>query len=147
MKTLFVITTILFISSASAQTDVDRYFYYAEYYQKQKDYEQAIDWYSKAITLNEKYTEAYHQRGRCRQFSKDYTGAIADYTTAIKLFPHYTKSYLNRAACKNRIGDAKDACEDWKQAEKLASNDSTIYFNQSWYLTIARDSIKKNCGK
>ncbi|MFN8145423.1 MAG: tetratricopeptide repeat protein [Bacteroidia bacterium] len=54
-----------------------------------KDYPTAIDWLSKAISVNENYAEAYYNRGLAYEFEGENEKAIADYRKALGIFPTY----------------------------------------------------------
>ena len=43
-----------------------------------KDYQEALKDYDKAIELNPNSSEAYNNRGACKQYMKDYEGAMSD---------------------------------------------------------------------
>jgi tetratricopeptide (TPR) repeat protein len=53
---------------------------------KSKDYQGAIEDYTKAISLKPDYAEAYRNRGVARDGLKDYQGGIEDATKAADLF-------------------------------------------------------------
>jgi tetratricopeptide (TPR) repeat protein len=56
-----------------------------------REWEQAIEWYSKAIELNPKNAEVYFQRAITYEMTGKTLSAIEDYETAVKLKP---ASYL-----------------------------------------------------
>ncbi len=61
----------------------------AIYFDKKDDVNKAIDYFSKAIAVDPKYTEAYFARGYCFQKLKDYNNAKADYNMCLQLTPNY----------------------------------------------------------
>jgi tetratricopeptide (TPR) repeat protein len=58
-----------------------------------KDYHQAIAYYTQALTLNDRFVEAYCARGQSAIALKDYTTAKSDYTAALKLAPGLAIAY------------------------------------------------------
>src|SRR5271154_2819313 len=54
-----------------------------------REWDAAIDDFTKAIQLNPNYAEAYYNRGVLRHARSDLDGAIADFTKAIELDPKY----------------------------------------------------------
>ncbi|MDO8518885.1 MAG: hypothetical protein Q7T11_01825 [Deltaproteobacteria bacterium] len=66
-------------------------------YQKQKLYEQAIEEYTMALTLNEKEITSLTNRGECFFFLKNYPAAIQDFTGAIALDPEDKNAWGKRA--------------------------------------------------
>lgn len=61
----------------------------AVYLEYKKDVNRAVDYFSKAIAVNPKYTEAYYARGFCFQKLKDNNNAKADYNMCLQLQPNY----------------------------------------------------------
>lgn len=61
----------------------------AIYLGKKKDPKKAIDYFSKAVTVDPKYTEAYFARGVCYQELKDKDNAIADFNMSLQITPNY----------------------------------------------------------
>jgi tetratricopeptide (TPR) repeat protein len=62
------------------------------------DYATAINYFTSAISLDAKYTDAYFNRGYCYELSGDYDNARKDYQKALELVPNYERSIegLNR---------------------------------------------------
>lgn len=56
---------------------------------RKRDVNVAIDYFSKAIAVDPKYTEAYLARGACFESLKDYKNAKADYEMCLKITPNY----------------------------------------------------------
>ncbi len=54
-----------------------------------KNPKKALDYFTKAISVNPKYTEAYFARGVCYQELKDDNNATADYKMCLQLTPNY----------------------------------------------------------
>lgn len=61
----------------------------AIYLDKKKDAEKAVDYFSKAIAVDPKYTEAYFARGVCYEVLKDIPNAKADYNMCMQITPNY----------------------------------------------------------
>lgn len=55
----------------------------------QKDNKKALEYFSKAISINESYVEAYFARGYTYSKLKDKASAKADYNFCLKLVPNY----------------------------------------------------------
>jgi tetratricopeptide (TPR) repeat protein len=56
---------------------------------KKKDTHKAVDYFSKAIAANPKYTEAYFARGLSFEILKDRDNAKADYNMCLQITPNY----------------------------------------------------------
>ena len=85
-----------------------------------RDYDGAIEDFTKAIELDPDYTNAYVWRGFVKlEVLDDYNGSIADYSKAIELKPDYAGAYNDRGYSKYYLGDKRGACDDWKRAASL----------------------------
>ena len=77
---------------------------------KQQKYEEAINYYEKAIKLNNNIEVLYSNKGTCEKCLKKYKEAIRDYKKALEINPKNTKN-LNRLASVyiivGNLGEAK----------------------------------------
>jgi len=62
-------------------------------------FNEAIDSFSKAISLQDNKADFYHNRGFAYRKIKDYEKAVEDYSKAINLDNNHFKAYYNRAFC------------------------------------------------
>ncbi len=88
-------------------------------YCKQKQYDQALKYCSKAISLNPRYTDALMTRGNVYDEIGEPYNALADYTSALLVDPGDSMIYYNRAVTYNKIGRAEDARSDYRKACEL----------------------------
>ena len=84
-----------------------------------KNYEDAIEDYTKAIAIEPNSVFAYLLRGDSKSKLGDYQGAIDDYTKAIAIEPNKAYLYNYRSESKRKLGDNEGADEDDRKAEKL----------------------------
>ena len=84
-----------------------------------KNYEDAIEDYTKAIEIEPNSVFAYRLRGDSKSKLGDYQGAINDYSKAIEIYPNKAYLYNYRASAKRKLGDNEGADEDDRKAEKL----------------------------
>jgi len=68
-----------------------------------KDFDQAIQWFTRALSYKPDYTEAYYNRGFCYEISGKYKRAKEDYNACLKLAPNYPLAIKGL----NRIDDGK----------------------------------------
>lgn len=106
------------------------------------DWPTAIDFYSKAIELDDKQPTYYSNRAQVKSLpssftlpvlfltisqanikSEAYGYAIADATKAIELDPNFVKAYYRRAVAYTAILKSRDALKDFKTVVKKAPND------------------------
>ena len=86
-----------------------------------KNYEDAIEDYTKAIEIEPDNVFAYRLRGDSKCKLGDYQGAIDDYTKAIEIEPNKAYLYNYRASAKRKLEDNEGTDEDDKKADKLKS--------------------------
>jgi hypothetical protein len=85
----------------------------------EKDYDQAIANFTKAIEMDPKYALAYNERGIAYQGRGDYDRAIADYTKAIELDPKVAYAYYIRGLSYLKKGNTDQATADMDRARQL----------------------------
>ncbi len=98
--------------------------------QRQGDYEQAIQYYDKAINQKPHFANAYNNRGVAYGSKGDFDHEIQDYTKAIELNPNYAKAYYNRGVAYKDKGDFDQAIQDFNEAIKLNPNYAYAYNNR-----------------
>jgi len=79
----------------------------------------AIDFYSKAIELNDKEPTFWSNRAQAYLKTEAYGFAIRDATKAIELNPSFVKAYYRRATAYAAILKPKDAVKDFKTCVKI----------------------------
>src|SRR3990172_5870444 len=83
-------------------TDKERLFQAKEWFEKgydydiNKEYDNAIEAYTKAIQLDPNYAEAHYNRGLSYSSKGQYDKAVEDYSRAIIINPNYTDAYYRR---------------------------------------------------
>lgn len=85
-------------------------------YSVDKDYEKAIEAFTKAIALKPDYAYAYTNRGLVYYSKGQYDRAIEDYNKAIVLDPNDAEAYNNRGVTYAVKNDMERAISDYKKA-------------------------------
>ena len=98
--------------------------------EKQKEYEESIEHYTKAIDLKPDFASAYNNRGNAYGDKGDYDLAIEDYTKAIQFNPNFANAYYNRGIAYGDKGDYDLAIEDYTKAIQLKSDLVAAYYNR-----------------
>lgn len=89
----------------------------------QKDWRKAVEYYDKAIELDDTQAVFYSNRAQSHIKLEAFGYAIADATKAIELDPSYVKAYYRRAISYLAITKYKDALKDFKTVCKRVPND------------------------
>ena len=119
-----------------------------------KNWDEAIVCYSKAIELDPDYAMAYNNRGWAYDEKGEYDRAIRDYNKAIELKPDYAMAYNNRGLAYEKKGEYDRAIRDFDQAieldnDKLATmyaynNRGIAYYYKGEY-ERAKEDYRKAC--
>lgn len=104
-KALSYLILLLPLSAIAQSTDM--YFDKGVELFKSKDYNGAMDYFTKEIELNPRNLEAYNYRGAIKGELGDFKGAIDEFSKEIAISPNADMAY--KSACKNykfaRVGD------------------------------------------
>ena len=106
--------------------------YFAIGYAKEiglENYDNAIEYYNKAIELKPDYVYAYNNRGNAKYSLGKFQDAIEDYNKVIELMPDNEVAYNNRGNAKDNLGKYQDAIEDYNKAIELMP-DYAAYYNR-----------------
>lgn len=123
MRTILLFMWVLITNLTYGQT-AEEYYNIANNKSDSKDYQGAIENYTKAIDLNPNYSIAYVNRGDSKIKIQDYKGAIADFSKAIELNPKNSDAYYNRGVSNSKLNQKESACLDWIKAEELGDTDA-----------------------
>jgi len=96
-----------------------------------KEYNNAIEDYSKAIDINPNSEIAFYNRGLALFANKEYDNAIADYTKAIDLTSDYADAYYNnRGNAWKANGKFIEAIDDYTEAIKINPAYENAYYSR-----------------
>ena len=95
-----------------------------------KEYQDAVNAYTRAIELNPKDAKAYNNRGNAYNRLGNYQQAIANYNRAIKLDPKLAMAYNNRGIAYKNLGNYNQAIADYTKAIELDPKDAKAYTNR-----------------
>lgn len=99
-----------------------------------KEYDKAIEDYSKAIELKPDFLSAIYNRGSSWDEKGNYDKAIEDFTRVIELKPDHHSAYNNRGISWKRKGNFEKAIEDYTTAIGLKPDYANAFYNRanSW---------------
>jgi len=136
-KLLMCIVFITLYSATQAQTAED-YFKEGEAKSKQRNFVAAIDEYSKAISADPKYWNAYVKRAFCYGLTDQYAKAVEDYTVAIAAEPEKIYSYQSRGSAHYKLGHYPEALADFNKVLEFEPKNQEAYNNRGF--------VKKSSG-
>jgi tetratricopeptide (TPR) repeat protein len=99
-------------------------------YERQEEYQKAIDEYNKAIELDPEYVNPYYNLGNAYRDLKKYLKSIDNYTKAIELDPEFAWPYNNRGQVYERHEEYQKAIDDYTRAIEI-SPDAKPYRNRA----------------
>lgn len=92
-----------------------------------RNFNEAIQYYTRALELKPNFFEAYENCGESYDALGNFKEAIENYTKAIELKPEDGKTYYNRGVLRNKSGDFKNAVQDFDEAIRLNFNNVNVY--------------------
>ena len=98
-------------------------------FQKQGNYQQAIEYYTESIRLRP-WPGTYNNRGVVYSRMGDCDSAIADFTKALELDSRLADGYNNRGTIYRKLGAHDQAIEDLNRAIILKPDDAEAHVNR-----------------
>ncbi len=93
-----------------------------------RDNDQALNYFNKAIEVNNRYAAAYECRGEAWWGKKEYERALADYNAALEIDSTYAEAYHDRGYLYHyNLNNAQQALNDYNEAIRLNPNSSKFY--------------------
>ncbi len=103
--------------------------------------QEALQDYSHAIDLNNKFDDSYFNRGVIYDNAGNIQAAIQDYSKAITINPKSADAYNNRGWAYFRSGDVRSSINDFNQAIALKPGYAQAYNNRGWVHFNASDTL------
>jgi len=105
-------------------TEAEKYKEEANAFFKNKDYDKAIDLYTKAIEIDPQNAVYYANRSLSYLRQESFGYALNDAISSMKSDPAYLKAYYRRAAAHMSLGKFKLALSDFELVSKRRPNDA-----------------------
>lgn len=142
-------TFCAWVVNAQPPADVRKLLKQADEYQDESRWKDAIDAYSRVITVSPGLEEAYLGRAASREQLKDFQGAMTDYSLFLELQPDHYDALLARANARFRVGQFEEAKKDYLRLISLPSGETnTVMFQKSastsgtMQITTAQSNLK-----
>jgi tetratricopeptide (TPR) repeat protein len=107
-----------------------------------KNYKKAIDYFSQAIELNKKYTEAYFSRGECFDKQKKYKEALKDYSMASNLKPKDSYFYYSIGTVYVRMKNIEEGIMNFNKAITCDSLNADAWNGRAIIFSDGKEYIK-----
>ena len=105
----------------------------------QKQYEQAINEYSKAINVDPKFLDAYLKRTQIHYKLGDYQGVLDDCFRIISINPSFATAYYYQGRARYSLGYVQASIESYSEALRLDKDYAQAYY----YRGIAYGDLKE----
>ncbi|MBE9168353.1 DnaJ domain-containing protein [Pleurocapsales cyanobacterium LEGE 06147] len=123
------------------QTETAQNFYLKGIQQSQaKQYQQAIDSFTKAIEIEPSFIDAYLKRCEIRYKIGDTQGVLQDCYEVIKIDPTVAKAYYYQGRARYRLGYTQSAIKAYTEALYQETNYAQAYY----YRGLAYQELKEN---
>jgi tetratricopeptide (TPR) repeat protein len=104
-----------------------------------KDYQTAIDHYTRAIEMSPFEASHYYYRGLAGYRMGKEGKAIDDFNRAIILDARRSSAYVYRGLCREKRGEYTKALKDYSTALNLNPKDASIHNNLAWLYATSKD--------
>ena len=112
------------------QEDATVYYNRGQEFFNARNWDRAIEEYTRAISINPSYAEAYNQRGRAYDNKREFDQALADWTAAHRLNPNEPAYVGNIGTYYVNIGDYERGIAQHSEAIRI-SPDAIRYSNRA----------------
>jgi tetratricopeptide (TPR) repeat protein len=117
------------INEEKGEHQDDMNFYVGVAYQQKKDTNVAIDYYTRAISINPNVASYYQNRAILYSDKKQHTLAFLDYNKAIELKPKDSSAYYSRGTAYSELEQNDKALKDFLMAKSLKLDDAALNIN------------------
>jgi import receptor subunit TOM70 len=123
--------------------DADLYMRRGWAYLRKRDYEEAMEEFSRAAEIGEgkRPAEMYHMRGTFHYLMRRFEEAMLDYNRALDLEPSNVQVLLKRAGLKLEQRDAEGCTADLALAERVGEDDSDLYYQRGQMRFLSEDIL------
>jgi protein O-GlcNAc transferase len=104
-----------------------------------KQFEKAIGWLNKAISINPNNHSVFNNLGVCYKELKKYNEALSNFQNAIKIKPDYAEAYNNLAIIYKSLENYKEAIKNYNKAIRLKPDYAEAYNNLGLILLKSKD--------
>jgi tetratricopeptide (TPR) repeat protein len=120
-------------------------------YLEKNDFSNAIDDFTRAISVNTAFSGIYYARGKAYYLrgmptsdKSDFMKAADDFNQAIRLSPDYADAFLGQARAYYQIGEYEKAISDYQDVIRFSPTNSAAYNELAW---IYVDKLETNLDK
>jgi tetratricopeptide (TPR) repeat protein len=140
MKNLiFVFFALLIACSPSKETKRDRFFMQGNDALANRNFDQAVDFYTLSIENDPQFANAYNNRGVAQMEDGHAAEAILDYNQAITIKPDFSDAIFNRAYAYEEVGNLSKALEDITTLEQMHPDSAYVHFYKGLLQTNTRE--------
>ncbi len=136
---LGIVVLCLLGSCTSEEVKRDRFFIQGNEALQTRQFDQAIAFYTNAITIDQSFARAFNNRGVAYMEDDHPYEAIQDYNIAIGLEENYTDAIFNRAYAYENVGRLDDALADITEVKRSFPDSGYVYFYEGLLLSKLKD--------
>lgn len=120
--------------------DANAYFDRGWLYAAKGDLKQAVNDYTKAVTIDKDLADAYYNRGLVYFEMKKYPLAVKDFSKTIELEPNPVDAYCELGNAYFEMGKHNLAIKNYSMGLKKGQDDADLYYNRAMaYLSLHKE--------
>ena len=108
---------------------------------QQKDFQGAIEHYTRAIELDQTFIDAYLKRCEMRYKLGENKGVLEDCYQVLKIDPQVAKAYYYQGRARYRLGYGQSAIDSYTQAIRQDKNYAQAYYYRALAYREQKDTI------
>jgi tetratricopeptide (TPR) repeat protein len=107
-----------------------------------QNYEEGIESFSKAITIDPNNSLTYYNRGYSFMKLEDFTAAILDFKRSIELDSSNKKTFINLGRCYTNLKDQEIAINVYKKGLEIDSSYAALHYNMGLSYSLSGELNK-----
>ena len=113
-----------------------------EAYLEQEDYDQAVEFFTNALSLDPRLFRAHKGRAEAYLHKGQYDKAAEEFTAMIEIQPHRHSAFGNRGLALLKLGKTDEAIRDFSHVIQYYPDDALAYYNRG----NAYSALKNNAS-
>lgn len=139
MRSILLLFALTFAGNAAFGQSAEQLAQQGYEHYESAEYAKAVEFYTKAISLDSLNPDHYYLRGVCKSQLGNNEDAIGDYDLALKMDNSYAEVHYEKGYSYFLLGESEKAVAAFSKAIELNPNYAAAYFNRGSVKCIQGD--------